>query len=130
MAVRLGAFVRARRQQLGFQSMRSFARHAGVDDGMLSRLESGQQEGVSDENLARIAQGLGITVLELRRQTDMLSPEELNRAMGLPSVEDAVKVDPNLTEDQREILLAIYYSYVPAKRGQHDRPAGPPRTPR
>lgn len=112
----LGDFVRARREELGYTSLGAFSRATNVNIATLSRLEGGKQDNVAPETLARIAQGLRMTVLELREHAGMLTAEEANRRRGMPTVEDAVRADADLTEDQREVLRAVYYSWLPWKR--------------
>lgn len=114
VAVTLGALVRSLRERKGW-TQGQLSRQSGVPGGTISKLERGLV-GVRDDNLTKIAQTFGMTSLELRRQAGLLSPEELNRALGLPTVEDAVNADPNLTEVQKEAVLTVYYAFLPSKK--------------
>lgn len=112
----LGQLVRTLREELGYTSLGAFSRATNVNIATLSRLESGKQENVAPETLARIAQGLRMSVLDLRERAGMLSSEEANRRRGMPTVADAIRADTDLTADQREVLQAVYYSWLPWKR--------------
>lgn len=114
VAVTIGALVRMLRERRSW-SQGELARRADVPQATVSKLERGLR-GVRDSTLAKIAQALDTTVVEMKRQAGLLSAEELNRVMGLPSVVDAVNADPNLSDDQREAILVVYYAFVPAAK--------------
>lgn len=112
----LARVVRERREELGYASLRAFSRATGVNVATLSRLESGAQDNVADETLARIAQKLNMSSLELRQAAGLLTQDELSKLERRPSVEDAVRVDPDLTEVQKEAVLTVYYAFIPSKK--------------
>src|SRR5690554_4650025 len=63
----LGDVVRALRQDAGM-SLRQLARRSNVDISSLSRLEKHIHHTLAPDNLAKVAQALGVSVEELQRQ--------------------------------------------------------------
>lgn len=108
----LGAVVRELRLQKGI-GLRALAAKANVDSGAISRLENGHQATLRAENLASVAQALGVTATELKALTEDPSPDKKIRQRV--SVLDAIAADPDLTEAQREALRAVYRSFFPSR---------------
>ena len=106
-AVRLGAFIRARRTAARL-SLRELAQRANVSKAYLSQVERGQHE-PSLTVLMAIADGLGVPPATLLAHTGVLgdaTPEPVDTAT-------AILRDPALTEPQRIALLSVYRSFVP-----------------
>jgi transcriptional regulator with XRE-family HTH domain len=122
----LGAYIAERRKQLGFNTRNGFADHVAVDRAVLLRLENGQQEGASPENLARIAQGLGLTVDELRAAAAGMSAEEYAAAAGRPTFAEFVEAEPNLTARQKRALIETYEAFVASPRSAGAQPSYSP----
>jgi len=104
----LGSFIRERRTQAQY-SLRDLADRANVSNPYLSQIERGLHT-PSVRVLKAIAAALNVSAESLLVQAGLLEAEE--PAEGAPSVEDAVRADPRLTEDQRAAMLAVYRSYV------------------
>jgi transcriptional regulator with XRE-family HTH domain len=106
----LGDLVRALREDRGL-SLRELARRSNVDISTLSRLESHIHATMTRENLARVSQTLGVSVAEIERQlgSDNDDPPPRRR---WPTLEEVVNRDKELTQIQREALIAHYRSYV------------------
>jgi transcriptional regulator with XRE-family HTH domain len=107
LAVRLGAFIRARRTAARL-SLRELAQRANVSNAYLSQVERGQHE-PSLTVLMAIADGLGVPPATLLAHAGVLgdaAPDVLDTAT-------AILRDPALTEPQRIALLSVYRSFVP-----------------
>lgn len=90
--------------------VRELAAAAGVDSAQISRLESGKNKSMRRDQLAQVAQALGVPVTEILRATGVgkLGPA----SPALPSLEEVLAADPNLTDEQRQVMLNLYWSYV------------------
>lgn len=103
----LGGVIRELRERRGW-SLRELGRRADVDVSIISRVESGQQVGMNPENLARVAQTLGISVDRMRTDAGIADPAEVASRARRPTYQDVVESDPNLTAEQRAQLLSLY----------------------
>jgi transcriptional regulator with XRE-family HTH domain len=103
----LGAFIRAQRR-LANLSLRQMADLAHVSNPYLSQLERGLHE-PSVRVLQAIAHALDLSADALLAQAGMTDDEEL--APESVSTEAAIRRDPDLTDDQKQALLAVYRSY-------------------
>lgn len=113
-----GNFVRTQRQ-LAKLSLRELADLTRVSNPYLSQIERGLHE-PSIRVIHSIAQALDISTETL------LSQVGLAGAGGDPSrlrgaTEAAISADPDLTDEQREALLAVYRSYVARSRSTGPR---------
>jgi transcriptional regulator with XRE-family HTH domain len=109
---RLGRVIRERRKQAEM-SLRDLAARTDVSNPYLSQLERGLHQ-PSVRVLKAIAGALNMSVEALMVQAGLLDePEDAGDA---PSVADAVRADPHLTDEQRSALLAVYRSYVEGNR--------------
>jgi transcriptional regulator with XRE-family HTH domain len=113
----IGDYIRAQRTKAKI-SLRELAKQAGVSNPYLSQIERGLRK-PSAEILQQIAKGLRISAEALYVQAGILE----QRQGG--AVVDAVLVDPNLSERQKQVLLDIYESFrrenasmAPAPDGQ------------
>jgi transcriptional regulator with XRE-family HTH domain len=104
----LGAFIREQRQRAEL-SLRELADRANISNPYLSQIERGLHE-PSVRVLTSIADALELSADTLLRSAGMIKgePSEGSRL----DTETAIRVDPNLTPDQRDSLLAVYRSYV------------------
>ena len=105
----LGEFIRERRK-LAELSLRDLAERTNVSNPYLSQLERGLHT-PSVRVLKAIANALNVSAEQLLVQAGLLEAEAVDPET-VPSVEDAVRLDPLLTADQKQALLAVYRSYV------------------
>ena len=108
---RLGRVIREQRTQAEL-SLRELAARTNVSNPYLSQLERGLHE-PSVRVLKAIATALNMSAEALMVQAGMLDAQD---GHDLPSVTDAVRADPKLTDEQKLALLAVYRSYVEANR--------------
>lgn len=104
----LGGFIRERRKAAEF-SLRDLADRAKVSNPYLSQIERGLHT-PSVRVLKAIATALNVSAETLLVQAGLLESEESDD-QG-PSVEDAIRNDARLTDDQRAAILAVYRSYL------------------
>jgi transcriptional regulator with XRE-family HTH domain len=131
----LGQFIRAQRR-LAKLTLRQMADLADVSNPYLSQIERGLHA-PSVKVLKSIATALNISAETLLAQAGLLDPTQGREgdegeegsegegtagaggeAKGGPAVtEAAIRLDPALTEAQKEALLAVYRSYLATNRG-------------
>jgi transcriptional regulator with XRE-family HTH domain len=104
----LGSFIRERRKQAQY-SLRDLADRANVSNPYLSQIERGLHT-PSVRVLKAIAAALNVSAESLLVQAGLLEAAE-DGEPG-PSVEDAIRADARLTDEQRAAMLAVYRSYV------------------
>lgn len=104
----LGTFIRERRKAAEY-SLRDLAEKANVSNPYLSQIERGLHT-PSVRVLKAIATALNVSAESLLVQAGLLEGDP-DMTAG-PSVEDAVRSDPLLTDDQKAAILAVYRSYV------------------
>lgn len=109
---RLGRVIREQRTAAEM-SLRDLAARTNVSNPYLSQLERGLHE-PSVRVLKAIATALNMSAEALMVQAGLL--DEPTGDEPVSSVEDAVRADPLLTDDQRAALLGVYRSYVQANR--------------
>ena len=109
MAEGLGAFIRAQRQAAEL-TLRELAARTNVSNPYLSQIERGLHE-PSVRVLRAIATALNVSAETLLAQAGLFADDEEDRP-EVPSVEEAVRADPRLTDDQRRDLLAVYRSFL------------------
>lgn len=111
----IGAYIRQQRE--GAQvSLRQLAKLAGVSNPYLSQVERGLRK-PSAEILQQIAKGLRISAEVLYVRAGILEERPAS------AVADAVLVDPELTERQKQVLLEIYLSF--RRENERDGALGP-----
>ncbi|MFP3901694.1 MAG: helix-turn-helix domain-containing protein [Acidimicrobiia bacterium] len=108
---RLGRIIREQRTQAEM-SLRDLAARTNVSNPYLSQIERGLHQ-PSVRVLRAIAKALNTSVETLLVQAGLLDAGE---DRPVPTVVDAVRADPHLTDDQKSALLAVYRSYVEANR--------------
>ncbi len=106
----LGSFIRERRTAAQY-SLRDLAERANVSNPYLSQIERGLHT-PSVRVLKAIATALNLSAESLLIQAGLLEGEE--GAIPNPGVEDAVRADDQLTDDQKTAMLAVYRSYLAA----------------
>ena len=109
---RLGRVIRERRKQAEM-SLRDLAARTDVSNPYLSQLERGLHQ-PSVRVLKAIAGALNMSAEALMVQAGLL--DEPEDSEPVPSVTDAVRADPDLTDEQKAALLAVYRSYVEGNR--------------
>lgn len=102
----LGQYLREQRRQAQM-SLRQLAEVADVSNPYLSQIERGLRR-PSAEVLQQIAKALRISAESLYVRAGILDLDE----SGTRMVEDAIGLDPLLTERQKSTLLDIYRSFV------------------
>jgi transcriptional regulator with XRE-family HTH domain len=117
---RLGRVIREQRTHAEM-SLRDLAARTNVSNPYLSQLERGLHE-PSVRVLKAIATALNMSAEALMVQAGMLDAQD---GHDLPSVADAVRADPKLTDEQKLALLAVYRSYVEANRPDPDATSRP-----
>jgi transcriptional regulator with XRE-family HTH domain len=107
----LGVFIHAQRR-LANLSLRQLAEIAEVSNPYLSQIERGLYR-PSPEILKGIARALRISAESLYAQAGLLD----DRADDLPpEVERAIRLDPDLTTDQKETLIRVYRGFLNGAR--------------
>jgi transcriptional regulator with XRE-family HTH domain len=109
---RLGRVIREQRK-LAELSLRDLAARTNVSNPYLSQLERGLHE-PSVRVVKAIATALNMSAEALMVQAGML--DEPADAAPAPSVIDAVRADPLLSDEQKSALLTVYRSYIQESR--------------
>jgi transcriptional regulator with XRE-family HTH domain len=122
----LGSFIRTQRKMANL-SLRKAAELAQISNPYLSQLERGMHE-PSVRVLQSIARALDISAEALLEQAGLWDGGDRD---GDPpvGVESAIRRDPQLTDEQKVALLAVYRSYLaagggPDRNGSGTGPAG------
>ena len=104
----LGEFIRAQRE-LANLSLRQLADLAKVSNPYLSQVERGLYK-PSAEVLKNIANALHMSAETMYAQAGLLDEDSKDAAPR--GVESAIKLDPQLTQDQKETLIRIYRGFI------------------
>jgi transcriptional regulator with XRE-family HTH domain len=102
----LGEYLRSQRNQAQM-SLRQLAELADVSNPYLSQIERGLRK-PSAEVLQQIAKALRISAESLYIRAGILDADSAGAAL----VEDAILLDPALTDRQKTALIDIYRSFV------------------
>jgi transcriptional regulator with XRE-family HTH domain len=108
----LGEYIRAQRK-LANLSLRQLADLAGVSNPYISQIERGLHE-PSVHVLQSIARGLNLSAETLLEHAGLMGDEPRDGdGIATPpvSTEVAIRIDPDLTDEQKDALLAVYRSY-------------------
>jgi transcriptional regulator with XRE-family HTH domain len=108
--------IRRRRTELGM-SQADLGAAAGVDARQIRRYEAGQSQPVLSVAVA-IAGALGISIDELAPNSRNDGAKDKPRATPV-SVLDAVRADPGLDDNGRELLTNVYRWLVRQRRGSN-----------
>jgi transcriptional regulator with XRE-family HTH domain len=109
----LGAYIRSQRK-LANLSLRQLADIAKVSNPYLSQIERGLHA-PSVRVLRSIAEALDLSAETLLEQAGLL--EQANGSgnhRATPATERAIRIDPRLSDAQKEALISVYRSYVAA----------------
>jgi transcriptional regulator with XRE-family HTH domain len=110
----LGAFIRTQRK-LADLSLRELADLTQVSNPYLSQLERGLHQ-PSVRVLKSIAQALNLSAETLLVQAGVLDDEPGQPAAADASVEDAIRADASLTDDQKDALINVYRTMAHERR--------------
>jgi transcriptional regulator with XRE-family HTH domain len=103
----VGEFIRSQRE-LANLSLRQLAEISKISNPYLSQIERGLHKPSADV-LKSIANALKISAETMYAQAGLLDPDA---AEGSSGVEEAIRLDPRLTSDQKETLVRIYRGFV------------------
>jgi transcriptional regulator with XRE-family HTH domain len=107
----LGAFIRTQRR-LANLTLRQMADLAKVSNPYLSQIERGLHE-PSVRVLRSIAEALNLSVETMLSRAGMTDEGPGTGTEGeLRPTEEAIRLDPHLTDAQKEALLAVYRSFL------------------
>src|SRR6202011_1163806 len=108
----LGEFIRSQRQ-LAKLSLRDLAERTHVSNPYLSQIERGLHE-PSVRVLKSIATALDLSVETLLAQAGLLQNDDPTETSTDTTwdTETAIRVDPKLSDDQKEALLAVYRGFL------------------
>jgi transcriptional regulator with XRE-family HTH domain len=109
-ARQLGQYIRLQRQMADL-SLRGMAELTKVSNAYLSQVERGLHQ-PSLRVLQAIAEALNIPADQLLAEAGFLSGPADPSAPPRTGTEEAIRSDPNLTTEEREVLLRIYRSFV------------------
>lgn len=113
----LGSFIRTQRR-LANLTLREMAELAKVSNPYLSQVERGLHE-PSVRVLRSIAAALNMSAETLLAQAGLLDPDGAVKTEttkpDVPPTEAAIRLDPALSESQKEALLAVYRSFLTAE---------------
>jgi transcriptional regulator with XRE-family HTH domain len=103
----IGEFIRAQRG-LAKLSLRQLAKAAQVSNAYLSQVERGVYK-PSAKVLKHLSEALHVSAETLYARAGLL--DERDPSEVTPSVEDAVRLDPRLTSEQKDTLIRVYRSF-------------------
>ena len=105
---RLGEFIRSQRE-LANLSLRQLAEMAKISNPYLGQVEKGLYK-PSAEVLKNIANALQISAETMYTQAGLL--DETAKPPPGRDVEQAIRLDPNLSTDQKDTLIRIYRGFL------------------
>ncbi len=107
--VALGDFIRTQRQ-LADLSLRQLSEMANVSNPYLSQIERGMHK-PSAQVLKNVADALHVSAEALYERAGFLDADSASPAT---SVEDAIRLDPRLSAEQKETLIRVYQGFLAA----------------
>jgi transcriptional regulator with XRE-family HTH domain len=107
----LGDFIRSQRQ-LARLSLRQLAELTSVSNPYLSQIERGLYR-PSAQVLKSIAEALHLSAETLYAQAGLLDQRD-GQDGDTPRVEQAIRLDPRLTTEQKETLIRVYRGFLRA----------------
>lgn len=111
-APHFGSLVRTWRERRGY-SQQALAERVGVSPSYVTLIENGQRgKNPSRELAIAFAQALAAPVIDFLRAANRLTDDDVAALKERPSVEEVIRADPHLREDQRRILIDLYRSWV------------------
>jgi transcriptional regulator with XRE-family HTH domain len=107
----VGDFIRGQREMANL-SLRQLADIAKISNPYLSQIERGLHKPSADV-LKNLASALKISAETMYAQAGLLDGTAAQRtAAGAPAVEDAIRADARLSDDQKQTLVSIYRGFV------------------
>ena len=107
----VGDFIRGQREMANL-SLRQLADIAKISNPYLSQIERGLHKPSADV-LKNLASALKISAETMYAQAGLLDGTAAERSAARhPPVEDAIRADARLTEDQKQTLVSIYRGFV------------------
>jgi transcriptional regulator with XRE-family HTH domain len=107
----VGDFIRGQREMANL-SLRQLADIAKISNPYLSQIERGLHKPSADV-LKNLASALKISAETMYAQAGLLDGTAAQRtAAGQPAVEESIRSDARLTEDQKQTLVSIYRGFV------------------
>jgi transcriptional regulator with XRE-family HTH domain len=106
----LGKFIRTQRE-LAQMSLRQLSNLARVSNPYLSQIERGIHK-PSAQVMKSIADALQISAETLYARVGLLEEDD---ERPTTSVEQAVRLDPKLTTEQKDVLIRVYRSFLEEK---------------
>jgi transcriptional regulator with XRE-family HTH domain len=106
----VGEFIRAQRE-LANLSLRQLADIAKISNPYLSQVERGMYKPSADV-LKSIAGALKISAETMYAQAGLLDESVRSPGDAGPDVEQAIRLDPRLSADQKETLARIYRGFI------------------
>jgi transcriptional regulator with XRE-family HTH domain len=110
----VGEFIKSQRE-LANLSLRQLAEIAKISNPYLSQVERGLHKPSADV-LKNLASALKISAETMYAQAGLLDASAAqasgSRQEGGPGVEDAIRLDARLSEDQKDTMLRIYRGFV------------------
>ena len=104
--------MRQQRELVGL-TVHQVAEQVGVSASYISRLERGQQERPSSDVATRLAQVLRVPPKQFRKVAGIFEEDDRRAAVNIPTFQQAVVNDENLTREQKRAFLDLYRSLVP-----------------
>jgi transcriptional regulator with XRE-family HTH domain len=105
----IGEFIRAQRG-LAKLSLRQLAKTAQVSNAYLSQVERGVYK-PSAKVLKHLSEALHVSAETLYAKAGLLDERDPDSDVT-PSVEDSIRLDPRLNDEQKETLLRVYRSFT------------------
>jgi transcriptional regulator with XRE-family HTH domain len=107
----VGDFIRGQREMANL-SLRQLADIAKISNPYLSQIERGLHKPSADV-LKNLAAALKISAETMYAQAGLLDGTAAQRSSAAaPVVEEAIRADARLTEDQKQTLVSIYRGFV------------------
>jgi transcriptional regulator with XRE-family HTH domain len=108
----LGDFIRSQRQ-LARLSLRQLAELTSVSNPYLSQIERGLYR-PSAQVLKSIAEALHLSAETMYAEAGLLDQRVAEEATT-PRVEEAIRLDPQLSTEQKEALIQVYRGFLRAR---------------
>jgi transcriptional regulator with XRE-family HTH domain len=106
----LGDFIRSQRQ-LARLSLRQLAELTSVSNPDLSQIERGLYR-PSAQVLKSIAEALHMSAETMYAEAGLLDHRVNEEEVGDPRVEQAIRLDPALSTEQKEALIQVYRGFL------------------
>ncbi len=106
----VGDFIRGQREMANL-SLRQLADIAKISNPYLSQIERGLHKPSADV-LKNLASALKISAETMYAQAGLLDGTAAERAAAAPVVEEAIRADARLSDDQKQTLVSIYRGFV------------------